>query len=337
METKFIYVDYDLMKATFIKKLLDCGFTNEKAKICATVLADNSLEGVNSHGVNRFCRLVDYINRGLVKTDGDTELKFSYGAIEQWHGHQGPGIINALNSTQRAMDLAGDYGIGCVGLAHTNHWMRGGTYGRKAAKNGFIFIGWTNTIANMPAWGARDNRLGNNPLVISVPFGEEAIVLDMAMSQYSIGTIEEYQLQGRLLPFPGGLDQEGKPTNNPGDILKTRHVLPAGYWKGTGLSLLLDILATILSGGISTKEISKGNDEFRVSQVFMAFDISKLNNFNTIHEMVMGIIEDIKSSVPNNKGQVIRYPGEKSNEEKEINLKRGIPVQSSIWEEIISL
>ena len=69
----------------------------------------------------------------------------------------------------RAIALARAHGIGCVALANTNHWMRGGSYGWQAADAGVIGICWTNTLANLPPWGAADPRIGNNPLVIAVP------------------------------------------------------------------------------------------------------------------------------------------------------------------------
>ena len=161
----------------------------------------------------------------------------------------GPGIINALHVTGTVIYLADQYGIGCVALRNTNHWMRGGTYGWQAGKAGYVFIGWTNTIANMPAWGAKDAKLGNNPLVMALPYKNEAIVLDMAMSQYSYGALELSAMKNESLSVYGGFDGEGNLTKDPSAILASGSPLPIGYWKGAGLSLLLDLLATILSGG----------------------------------------------------------------------------------------
>ena len=189
------------MQAEFIRILLKHGFGKDKARTCASVFTGNSLDGVLSHGVNRFSRFVNYIVDGLIDVDGEPELVHSAGAVEQWNGNLGPGPLNAIRCTERAMELARTSGIGCVALRNTNHWMRGGTYGWRAAKAGFVFIGWTNTIGLMPAWGANDNKLGNNPLVIAVPYGEEAIVLDMAMSQYSYGRMEMKAIENSMLDF----------------------------------------------------------------------------------------------------------------------------------------
>jgi 3-dehydro-L-gulonate 2-dehydrogenase len=224
-----------------------------------------------------------------------------------------------------------------VALANTNHWMRGGTYGWQAVRKGFVFLGWTNTEANMPAWGAKDRRLGNNPLVFAVPFRKEAIVLDFAMTQFSYGKMEAARLEGRKLPFPGGFDREGRLTEDPVAILESWRALPIGYWKGAGLALLLDIMATILAAGISTHEISKREVEHAVSQVFIAIDTKKLSNYPAIDHAISDIIGDLKKSVPESTATAIRYPGERVLLTRTENLKNGIPVKKKVWDEIVLL
>jgi 3-dehydro-L-gulonate 2-dehydrogenase len=329
-----LFISYDEMKETFSRILVKHGFTNVKAKKCASVFAENSLDGVYSHGVNRFPRFIRYIQKGYVNADAEPELVHSTGALEQWNGNLGPGPLNAILATDRVMELASKYGMGLVGMAHTNHWMRGGYYGWKAAKAGFIFIGWTNTTPNMPAWGAKNPKLGNNPVVFALPYHDQAIVLDMAMSQYSFGKMEEKQIAGEKLPTPGGYDKEGNLTDDPGEILDTWRSLPIGYWKGSAFSLMLDILATVLSGGLSTAEIGKNEDEYGVSQVFIAIDPKKLVNFPVIQSTVDDTIIDLKKSLLIQEDSPVRYPGERVLQIRKENLKKGIPVNQSIWDEI---
>ena len=325
------------MKSEFIRILTNLGFTESKADQCAEVFAVNSLEGVYSHGVNRFPKFVVYIRKGYIKPDSEPSVIKLVGALEQWNGNLGPGPLNAMLATDRALELASQNGIGLVALGNTNHWMRGGTYGWKAARKGFIFIGWTNTEANMPAWGAKDFRLGNNPLVFAVPYGNEAIVLDFAMSQFSYGKLETYQLEGKQLPFPGGFDKKGKLTISPEEIIETRRAIPIGYWKGSGLSLLLDIIASVVSGGLSTFEISKKEAESALSQVFIAIDIKNLSNQERIEITINDILRNLKESDPAESATGIRYPGENVVKVREENLKNGIPVNKSVWETILAL
>ena len=304
---RIVLISQDQMKSEFIRILRSLDFPELKAEKCAEIFTVNSLEGVLSHGVNRFPRFVNNIMEGYIKPDNIPSLINRTGSLEQWDGNLGPGPLNASFATDRAMQMAQENGIGLVGLSNTNHWMRGGTYGWQAARKGFVFMGWTNTEANMPAWGATDFRLGNNPLVIALPYDNEAIVLDFAMTQFSYGKMELYQLEGRKLPYPGGFNQTGELTSDPEKILKTRRALPVGYWKGAGLSLLLDIMATILSGGLSTHEISKKKVEYSLSQVFIAIHLKSLKNFPAIENSIHQIIDDFKKSNPedeNNQNQI---------------------------------
>jgi 3-dehydro-L-gulonate 2-dehydrogenase len=325
------------MESMYYKILIKYGFTAVKARITAKVFTDNSVDGVYTHSVNRFPRLIQYVRDGHIKPDRDAICKHTSGAVEQWDGQSGIGVVNAINCTDRAMEIAKHHGLGCVALAHTNHWMRGGAYGWQAAKAGFAFIGWTNTLANTPAWGALNNKLGNNPLVMAVPYKNEAIVLDMAMSQYSYGAMELQSLKGEKLPVPGGYDKDGNLSNDPDAILQTKRTLPIGYWKGSGLSLLLDMLATVLSGGLSVAEIDKLPAECNVSQVFIAINLSGLHHYNRIPDLLRNIIEDYHSSVPEKATGKVRYPGERILQLRRENSAHGVPVLKNVWDEIESL
>lgn len=293
--------------------------------------------GVYTHGVNRFPRFIEYIQKRYINIDGEPSLQHKAGGIENWNGNLGPGILNAEFATEQCMKLADEHGIGCVALSNTNHWMRGGRYGWQAAKSGYAFIGWTNTIANMPAWNAKDARLGNNPLVIALPYLDEAIVLDMAISLYSFGDIELSVMKNEKLSVIGGFDNEGNLTDNPAAILESRRPVPVGYWKGTDLSLLLDILAAVLSGGLSTSEISKREAEYGLSQALISINIKKLTNHSSVPGIIESIIDDYKTSVPMDNKTFISYPGERVLRTRKQNLEKGIPVMQEIWDQILKL
>jgi 3-dehydro-L-gulonate 2-dehydrogenase len=317
--------------------LIDLGFPQPKATVAGRIFMENSLDGVYSHGVNRFPKFVHYIRKGFINIHGEPECLHRAGAVEQWEGNRGPGVLNALRCAERAMEIARESGIGCVALAHTNHWMRGGTYGWKVAKAGYAYIGWTNTIANMPPWGASNLKLGNNPLVLAVPYQNEAIVLDMAMSQFSFGALQHKKMRKEKLVVPGGYDRDGSLSRNPSDILATQRVLPAGFWKGSGLSLLLDILATILSDGLSVRRISDQEEEYNLSQVFIAMALSKLKNGASIGSMIGAVITDYHQATPVEESGPVLFPGERALNTRNENQNLGIPVEKTVWEEVIRL
>ncbi len=248
-------VPFDEVHRQFTAALSKLGFTAERASLCARLFAETTRDGVYSHGLSRFPRFVAMIRNGSVDPAAEPRSVSRFGAMERWDGHRGPGNLNAHAAMARAIALSREHGIGCIALGNTNHWMRGGTYGWQAAKAGTIGMCWTNTMPNLPPWGAADPAIGNNPLVIAVPRANGPVVLDMAMSQFSYGAIEGYRKRGETLPVDGGFDAEGQLTRDPAAIEATQRLLPIGYWKGSGLAVALDMIAAMLSLGNATHQI----------------------------------------------------------------------------------
>jgi len=325
-------VPYDEMFAEFLRVLKKNGFTAERAERCARIFAQNSLDGVASHGLNRFPDFIDQINRGLIDVNAEATLEASFGALERWEGNLGPGILNATLCMARAVSLAKEYGVGSVALKNTNHWMRAGTYGWQAADAGCIGICWTNTPPLMPPWGAKEAKVGNNQLVIAIPCAEGHIVVDIAMTLFSIGKMQTYQLRKEQLPMVGGYDSAGNLTCDPGSILDAKRPLPIGYWKGSGLAMLLDLTAIALSGGLSTRLLGMVGTSYKASQVFLVFDLSKMPDQDALREEVELIVAGFHAAAPVAEGQEVRFPGEGSLRTRRENLAQGAPVDESIWE-----
>ena len=330
-------VPFAEMKQQFQTVLLKVGFAPERADQLASIFAQNSLDGVASHGWNRFPTFIRQIEQGYIKIDAEPELVAAFGAWEQWDGNLGPGPLNALAATRRAMALAGEHGLGCVGLRNTNHWMRAGAYGQVAAAAGFVLLCWTNATAVMPPYGSRDLRLGNNPLVVAVPRPEGPVVLDMAMTQFSFGKLEVVSRQGEKLPVPGGFDRHGQPTQDAAVILESGRALPIGYWKGSGLALLLDMTATLIAGGLATYQIRQRQTEFGVSQVFIAFDITQPAGAAWVEQTVQNIIADLHQAEPDPTSAEVLFPGERVLKTRQKNLTNGIPVDEAVWQEILNM
>ena len=232
---------------------------------------------------------------------------------------------------EAAIGLSRRYGIGCVALANTNHWMRGGTYGWQAADAGVIGICWTNTLPNLPPWGATVPRIGNNPFVIAVPAakGSEAhVVLDMAMSQFSYGALGSYRRRQELLPVPGGFDASGELTRDPAAIEASRRPLPIGFWKGSGLAIVLDMAAALLANGRATHDIpADPGHETGLSQVFIAIDVASMNDSDGAARIMGGILEHLEAA----------YPGQRTLERRRLNLADGIPVEPEDWQWLTSI
>ena len=327
-------IPFEKLKSEFKRVLLSVGFSADKAERCATMFAENSRDGVYTHGLNRVPVFVEFAREGLVKPDAEPTLEAAFGSLERWNGNLGPGMLNAEFCMNRAIALAGEKGIGCVAIKNTNHWMRAGTYGWQAAEAGFIGICFTNTIANLPPWGGLDPRLGNNPLVIAVPRKNGDVVLDMAISQYSVGKLNQYKSNRQELPVPGGYNDDGNLSTDAAAILESKRLLPVGFWKGSGLSLVLDLLATVLSEGNSTAKITQSNKESSVSQVFICI---KPGDGGHTENLIEEIINYTKTSRLTEDGGSISYPGENSLKTREKSLSDGVWVDKDIWKTVLEI
>lgn len=337
MDSNLTQISFEQMNKVLRILFRKYGFTDSKADLMARIYTESTLDGVNSHGINRVPLFITYVEKGYVDVNAEAEKAEAFGSIERWDGKLGPGIINAHKCTHRAIELAKTNGMGLVALRNTNHWMRGGTYGRMAADNNCISILFTNTQPNMPPWGGKESRLGNNPLVVSIPREEGHVVLDMAISQFAFGKIHDYRLKGQKLPFPGGWDDDDKLSNDPEKILNKERGLPIGYWKGSALSMVLDMLATLLSAGNSTSKISGKDCEVGISQVYLCISQELFHDKDLQERLLQEIIDFTHDVEPINKGDKIYYPGERTLETRAKNKQEGMPVSNEVWAKILEL
>ena len=325
-------VPYGELRDVLQRILLKQGFEEPRALLCAELFTQSSCDGVYTHGVNRFPRFLRTIRNCTVVVNGLAQCASKNGALEQWNGNSGPGNLNAFACMERAVELSRDHGLGCVALANTTHWMRGGSYGWQAADAGAIGVCWTNTLPNLPPWGASRPLLGNNPFVIAIPREGGHVVLDMAMSQFSFGALEAYRERGQMLPVPGGFDLEGVLTSDPAAIEASQRPLPIGYWKGSGLAMMLDLMAAIMSGGCVSAEVTPDPErEGRVSQVFIAMDVQAIGGVAASTRIANRVIASIRQSGTGENRAEVRYPGERVLNTRRENMLNGIPVKEELW------
>lgn len=201
-----------------------------------------------------------------------------------------------------------------------------------------IGICWTNTMPNLPAWGGVDPAIGNNPVVFAVPRAKGHVVLDMAMSQFSYGSLASYRRKGEMLPVDGGFDDAGNLTKDPGAIEKSWRPLPVGYWKGSGLSVALDMIASMMSLGKATCELSMDMlVEVGISQMFVTMNPEAFGPSPRAAELADEIVASLHRSKPVKEGGKVRYPGEQTLRVRAENEQLGLPVEPAVWEEILAM
>ncbi len=189
----------------------------------------------------------------------------------------------------------------------------------------------------MPPWGAKECRIGTNPLIVAVP-GTPITMVDMSMSMFSYGMLEVNRLAGRELPVDGGFDDQGNLTKEPSVIEKNRRILPMGYWKGSGMSIVLDMIATLLSDGASVAEVTEDNsDEYGISQIFIAIEVDKLISGDNRDAKLKRIVEYVKTAERSDPEVAVRLPGHEFTQLLAENRRNGINVDDSVWTKIKAL
>lgn len=330
-------IPYDEMVAEFVRVLEKYGIEGDEAVLSAKLFADASADGVHTHGLQRFPKFIASIKSGAVDVSKRAVPVERIGLIERWDGQRGPGNLNAWKCMERAIELAKENGVGIVALRNTNHWMRPGNYGIQAVKNDCVGILWTNTVPNMPAWGGKEAKLGNNPAVFAVPYKDTPVLVDVAMSMFSYGKLEKYKREGVECPVDGGIDKNGNITRDPAAILETHQVLPIGYWKGSGLSLVLDLIASCLAGGTFTRGIGELPYETELSQLFIAFSLSNFPDRARLEDEIGKTLADLDASTPVKEGNSVHYPGEGMKKTREESMRIGVFADDTLWAKVKEL
>lgn len=165
----------------------------------------------------------------------------------------------------------------------------------------------------------------------------EHIMIDCALSQFSYGKLETTRLAGKQLPVVGGYDEDGNLTTDPAAIEKSWRMIPIGYWKGSGISIALDMIATVLTNANSVSKIGTFGDEIGLSQVMIAIDPAKFQDASVTDSIVDAIAADIKRAAPATEGGEIRCPGEGEQRARRDNLANGIPVAEEKWNEVLAM
>jgi (2R)-3-sulfolactate dehydrogenase (NADP+) len=327
-----VRVKHERLVALICNALAQVGVPTPVRETEAEIMAEADLLGVPSHGVRMLPVLVKGIRDGRAQANPRLTILRDRGAICVLDGDNGPGRFVSSQAMHNAVERAKQFGIGVCLTERVTHWGRAHAYAYRATLAGMIGICTTNAIPNMLAWGSSSPLLGNNPLAIGVPRGQnqDPIILDMAMSQAAVGKIGTYLREGRPVPMNWGLDKSGCPTDDPAEIMSSQRILPFGDHKGAGLALMMEILTGALAGGLLSHEIIQADPtglDTGSSKIFLALDPHAFGDPNRFAKRVEDFIEYLQSAEPE---LTITLPGERGWETRDRYLKEGIPIHSEI-------
>ncbi len=308
------------------------GVREDVCRVEAELAAEADLMGVPSHGVRMLPLLVRALRERRASRNPVFRTVRESPAVCVLDCDDGPGRYVSVQAMNRAMERAGINGVGACLAIRTTHWGRAHAYACQAANAGMIGICATNAIPNMTAWGSTRPLLGNNPLAIGVPRGpgKDPIVLDMAMSQAAVGKVGTYLREGRQVPATWGLDQSGKPTTDPAEIISSQRFLPMGDHKGAGLAMMMELLTGAL-GGCLNFEFSRLDGSAldpKASKFFLALMVDSFTERERFYRKVEDLLSYLRAS--SEPGQEILYPGERGWQTRDRYLADGIPIHPQI-------
>jgi ureidoglycolate dehydrogenase (NAD+) len=318
----------------FIRDALEGKGTHpEDAAIVADGLVWANLRGIDGHGVSRLPFYLRMIERADIDVAAKPHLVQDRAATFVLDGARGFGPVAMIHAIALAAERAAKAGV-CFGLVReTTHTGAIGRYVQWLAERGCAAMIMGAGPAFVAYHGARVPSLGTSPLAIAVPSGEGAVVLDMATSAISNGTILQARATGASLPPNSALTNEGEPTT---DANRAEILLPLGGPKGSGLGFMFEMLASVLATApIQARALgSERHRSLSQNMAILAVDIAAFRpvvDFARDADALSAVIK----SLPRQAGvDEIRLPGERAARTEAVRRKSGIPIPGKLWTEL---
>jgi LDH2 family malate/lactate/ureidoglycolate dehydrogenase len=244
-----VYARLEAAEAFGRRLLLAHGLSEADAATMAGCLVRADLRGVDTHGLQFLPQYLDRVRRGLVNPKPDLVVERVTPVTGSLDGQNGYGFVVATKAMAAAMDMAREFGVGVVSARRSTHFGMAACYTLQAIEAGYIALVFSNASRAMPPWGGREGFLGTNPFAAGAPSGSELpFDLDMSPAVAARGKIRRAARRNEPIPLGYALDAQGRPTTDPNVALDGGVVLPIGGPKGSGISMLMDVLGGVISG-----------------------------------------------------------------------------------------
>lgn len=304
----------------------------------AESLVTTNLMGHDSHGVLRVKQYVSMIRRGMIKPGERPRVRKRVGAVAMVTLAYGFGQIGARYAAEMAIEMAREHGIAAVSLGQTTHVGRLGEWTGMIAAGGMIGIGFAGggfSQGFVAPYGGRERLFSTNPMSFAVPCGdEETLLLDFATSGVAHGKVMLAQSEGAPVPQGMMLDKARRPTTEAADLDAGGVLLPMGLHKGSGLSLMMEIIPNLLAGDrpMSSPEFHYGNPMLLLALRPEAFD--EATDF-AVH--VEALKTRVKAVKPAAGFKEVLVPGEPEARSYRERAKKGIPLPDRVWADLCGL
>jgi LDH2 family malate/lactate/ureidoglycolate dehydrogenase len=330
------FVPRDLLHQNVSRIFSAAGCSDEHSRTVADVLLWANLRGVDSHGVVRVPRYIEMFKSGEAKAKPAIKITHPRPAALVVGADGAPGPVALQAAMTAATEAARTTGVAWAAVRGTVHTGAIGYYAERAASAGMIGIGLVAGVPNMAYHGARGAAVATSPLAIAVPSKTRgAILLDMATATIALGKIAQHKIRGLPLPEGAALDAEGLPTTDAGKAVTP---LPMGGAKGSGMSLIFELLTSALIGNpIVAPFHSKapGGRKHRQNAAMIAVDIAAFGDLDTFTSTVDATVGAIKAMPAAGEDTEVLLPGERGARAFEQRSREGIPIPPKTWEALV--
>ncbi|TCN32628.1 Ldh family oxidoreductase [Sinorhizobium americanum] len=310
----------------FSASLLEAGgFRGDYARQTAGLLVWANLRGADSHGVLRIPRYIEMAELGIVKGDAKPELSREFGAVAMIDGDHVPGAAGMSMAADKAAALAEKFGVGLCSIIRTSHAGAVGYFTERVARAGKVGIAMTASKPLMIYHGSRVEGVSTNPISIAAPGRNPTrpIVLDMSTAAVALGKVMAAKDAGKSIPPDWGVDAAGIATTDPA---KLKAVLPIAGPKGSGLSLMIEILVSLLGGNPLISAALTDNRDSGFNGLVIALDPKAFGVGEDFEEEVDRLARAIKALPPVEGTDDVLLPGERGFLLAEKRLQEGIPL-----------
>jgi L-2-hydroxycarboxylate dehydrogenase (NAD+) len=319
------------------KALEKMGVSKEDARLTASILVAADLRGVDSHGVAHLATFyIQRIKDGRINVQPQIKITSHAPATALLDGDGGLGFVVGCRAMEESMKRAEKTGTGFVTVHNSTHYGAGAYYAMMALPREMIGISMTQGGVGIVAPGSRGRGLGLNVISVAVPAGKERpFVLDMATGVVAGGKLELAARNGTPIPEGWVVDMDGNPVTDVskanGGILPLGGTPELGSFKGFGLTVLVDILCSVLSGDLSVPEMDRvASARGQSSHFFGAINIASFMPVPHFKERMDAMIR-AHHNLPKAPGvEKIRLAGEIEWETEMERRQNGIPLHAAV-------
>jgi ureidoglycolate dehydrogenase (NAD+) len=319
----------------FIRDIFQAaGVSPEDAAAAAPSFVWASLRGVDSHGISRVPRYVEMFASGVANARPTITVDDSAPGVAVVDADFAPGPVALTRAADLAVEKAKTHGIAAVSVRNTVHTGAIGYYVSRIADAGLVGIGIAAGSPMMSYEGAVGASVATSPLAIAVPgTGDKpTVLLDMASSLIALGKIAQYKREGKPLPEGSATTADGTPTTDP-ELAKIP--TPLGGPKGSGLSLMFELLTSVLVTAPILTAYHAGQKKHRQNATLIVIDPAAFGSAEDFAANVDATIDTIHG-LPRAEGvEQILVPGERSAGTLQKRSDAGIPVGDKLWAELL--